>query len=62
MIKLLEGGEISVGRNDNSQVVLKDISVSRNHCNFRYEKGNLFIQNQSSKFGTLVRPKGKWEF
>lgn len=60
MIKLEEGKEISVGRNTSSEVILNDISVSRSHCSFVYEKGQLFIRDKKSKFGTLIRSGGSW--
>ena len=60
MIKLEEGKEISVGRNTNSEVILSDISVSRSHCSFLYEKGQFFIKDKKSKFGTLIRSAGNW--
>ena len=62
MIKLEEGKVLSVGRNTNSEVVLSDISVSRSHCSFIYERGQLFVQDRRSKFGTLIMPEGRWEF
>ena len=62
MIKLEEGKELSVGRNNSSEVIMNDISVSRSHCYLTYEKGTLFIKDKNSKFGTLIKPKGKWEF
>ena len=60
MIKLEEGKELSVGRNNSSEVVLGDISVSRSHCTFLYEKGQLFVKDRKSKFGTLIKPSGSW--
>ena len=62
MIKLEEGKEILVGRNASSEVILNDISVSRSHGLFMYEKGQLFIKDRKSKFGTLIRSPGSWEF
>lgn len=51
-----------MGRNHTSQVNLRDISVSRNHCTFVYKLGKLFLQDRKSKFGTLVCPKRGFEF
>lgn len=56
MIKLPERKEITVGRNHSSQVNLRDISVSRNHCSMIYKMGRVFLQDRKSKFGTLVCP------
>lgn len=36
--------------------MLSEISVSRNHCSFVLENGNVYIKDKQSKFGTLTRP------
>jgi hypothetical protein len=54
--------EISIGRNSNSNVVMKEISVSRNHCSLLYKNKHLFIKDKGSKFGTLIRLDGEVEF
>jgi pSer/pThr/pTyr-binding forkhead associated (FHA) protein len=56
-ILIPENSEISIGRNHHSQVIFRDISVSRNHCYLIYRHGSLYIQDKKSKFGTLVCPK-----
>jgi len=48
---------MTVGRHNNSQVVLRDISVSRTHCFLTYKSKGLYIQDKKSKFGTLVCPQ-----
>lgn len=45
---------ISVGRSQNNKIKLKDISVSRYHCNFIKRKNKLLIVDKGSKFGTLI--------
>ena len=45
---------ISVGRSQNNKIKLKDISVSRSHCNFVKKNNKLFIVDKGSKFGTLI--------
>lgn len=45
---------ISVGRSQNNRIKLKDISVSRYHCNFIKRKNKLFVIDKGSKFGTLI--------
>ena len=45
---------ITVGRSQNNKIKLKDISVSRNHCNFVKKKNKLYIVDKGSKFGTLI--------
>ena len=48
-----EQTELKVGRNQNNEIVLKDISISRFHCVFKRENNLLKIKDKKSKFGTL---------
>ena len=57
MISLPDRKEVSIGRNHTSQVNLRDISVSRNHCTLVYKFGKVFLEDRRSKFGTLVCPQ-----
>ena len=45
---------ITVGRSQNNKIKLKDISVSRSHCNFVKRNNKLYIVDKGSKFGTLI--------
>ena len=45
---------ITLGRSQNNRVKLKDISVSRSHCNIIKRKNNIFIMDKGSKFGSLI--------
>ena len=45
---------ITLGRSQNNRVKLKDISVSRSHCNIIKRKNQLFIVDKGSKFGSLI--------
>ena len=45
--------ELKVGRNQNNEIVLKDISISRFHCVLKRENNLLKIKDSKSKFGTL---------
>ena len=45
---------ITLGRSQNNRVKLKDISVSRSHCNIIKRKNNLYIVDKGSKFGSLI--------
>ena len=45
---------ITLGRSQNNHIKLKDISVSRNHCNIIKRKNNLFVVDKGSKFGSLL--------
>jgi hypothetical protein len=62
MLGLQPDEEITIGRNNNSNVVMKEISVSRTHCSLIYKHRKLFIQDKSSKFGTLVRVLNETDF
>ena len=62
MIHLPERTHVSIGRNHTSQVILRDISVSRNHCSMVYKFGKVFLQDKKSKFGTLIYPNKGFEF
>ena len=46
--------ELKVGRNQNNEIVLKDISISRFHCVLKRENNLLKIKDKKSKFGTLL--------
>ena len=48
-----ENSEMKVGRNQNNEIVLKDISISRFHCILKRENNILKIKDTKSKFGTL---------
>ena len=43
-----------MGRSNNSNIKLNDISVSRNHSIIRYNNGKFYIDDIGSKFGTLL--------
>lgn len=45
---------IRLGRGHDSDVRINDISVSRCHAMIRYEAGEFWIEDNDSKFGTLV--------
>ena len=56
-IKELSHSDVSIGRTNNNDLKLKDISVSRTHCNLSYSKGKIIVKNLEPKFGTLVYKK-----
>ena len=43
-----------IGRANNSDIRLNDVSVSRNHSIISYNDGNFYIEDIGSKFGTLL--------
>ena len=45
---------IKIGRGILSDILLSDVSVSRIHCMLSIEKNNVFIEDNDSKFGTLI--------
>lgn len=53
IISLDKSREIKVGRGQ-CDILLSDVSVSRIHCFFLVEGKNLYIQDNDSKFGTLI--------
>ena len=46
--------KLNLGRGKDSQVLLNDISVSRVHFSLRCEGKNVLLEDNDSKFGTLV--------
>ena len=43
-----------IGRSNNSDIRLNDVSVSRNHAKIRYDEGSFYLDDIGSKFGTLI--------
>ena len=55
LVKFDENNIIKIGRGLEMQLILNDISVSRNHCQLKInEDGNIILEDNNSKFGTLV--------
>ena len=55
VINFTERKKIKVGRGQNAEVRITDISVSRFHSLIRLsKKGKVFVEDNQSKFGTLV--------
>lgn len=46
--------QIKIGRGILSDILLSDVSVSRIHCMINVEDKNVYIQDNDSKFGTLI--------
>ena len=49
---------ITVGRDRENKIVIRDDNVSRIHCKFYMMNGQVFIQDLNSTNGTVI--KGKW--
>ena len=47
--------EFKLGRGHESEVRINDISVSRCHAMLHFSNGAFFVEDNSSKFGTLVK-------
>lgn len=45
---------LKIGRGHDADVRITDISVSRAHADLRYINGAIYMEDHSSKFGTLV--------
>ena len=45
---------INIGRAHDCSLVISDASISRNHCALRISNKKIFLEDCSSKFGTLV--------
>ena len=55
--------KITIGRCSTCDMVINDISVSRNHCNvFLDNENNLYIEDCISKFGTLLMIQNNFVF
>ena len=50
---------ISIGRAGECELSFAELSVSRNHCLIHKEKGKLYLEDNTSKFGTLVLIQNK---
>lgn len=54
VVTLDDEEDITIGRTQTNTIKLKDISVSRNHCNIFKKDGKVCIIDKGSKFGTLI--------
>ena len=54
VISLAQKAEIKMGRGNDSDVRITDISVSRFHATIKYHNGHFVLKDNQSKFGTLV--------
>ena len=54
IINLDKEKKIKLGRGHEANVLLSDISVSRVHCLLNIENNNIYLEDNNSKYGTLV--------
>jgi len=54
IVKMESKGVVKLGRGHDSDIRITDISVSRCHALIKLEKNSFYIEDNHSKFGTLV--------
>jgi pSer/pThr/pTyr-binding forkhead associated (FHA) protein len=55
LVKFEKNNIMKIGRALEMQLILNDISVSRNHCQLKLEEdGEIFLEDNNSKFGSLI--------
>ena len=55
LVKFDKNNVMKIGRALEMQLILNDISVSRNHCQLKLdEDGNIIMEDNNSKFGSLI--------
>lgn len=54
VVNLDKNIRLKIGRGHDANLTLSDISVSRVHCIITIENKNIFIEDNNSKFGTLI--------
>ena len=54
LINLDKNQRIKIGRGHESNIRLSDFSVSRIHCLINIENNNVYLEDNNSKYGTLV--------
>ena len=54
ILSLDKKNSINIGRANECELSISELSVSRFHCIIHKDEGDLFLEDNSSKFGTLV--------
>lgn len=54
VVELKDKNQIKIGRTQDCDIKLHDISVSRHHATILIEDVTFFIEDNCSKFGTLI--------
>ncbi|CAD8059679.1 unnamed protein product [Paramecium sonneborni] len=52
--KVVKANELQIGRAYDTEIRINDISVSRNHGTLKLNDGNVYLTDNSSKFGSLI--------
>jgi DNA-binding NtrC family response regulator len=55
LVELREGDSVLVGRASPADVVVDDMTISRQHARFSYREGGVLVEDLGSRNGTLVR-------
>ena len=55
LVSLKPGSNAVIGRSNESDLKINDITVSRKHCVLALRDNNFYINDKESKFGTLVK-------
>ena len=60
IVKFPKNNILRIGRGLDMNLILNDLSISRNHCQLELtDKGDIFLKDNGSKFGTLVLIQAK---
>lgn len=57
VLSLADNKVVKLGRGHESDVRIADVSISRCHATVRFHNGGFFLEDNNSKFGTLVAVK-----
>ena len=55
VVELGEGDSVLVGRASPADVIVEDLTISRRHARFTHRDGQIEVEDQGSRNGTLVR-------
>jgi len=54
IIGMTPDSSLRIGRGHDSDIRIPDISVSRFHASIHFSNGNFYLEDNISKFGTLI--------
>merc|ERR550537_1778044 len=57
VLSLADNKLLKLGRGHESDVRIADVSISRCHATIRFQRGQFLLEDNKSKFGTLVAMK-----
>jgi pSer/pThr/pTyr-binding forkhead associated (FHA) protein len=59
MISMNKKSSLRIGRGHESDIRIPDISVSRFHALISFQNSNFYLEDNTSKFGTLIELSGE---